>query len=86
MYAIWWKNSMNLTMLAFEAQGVIAQRMMKVAMGGPTVQAELNRMVSEKMVAAARAGIQIATGASQATVIRGYRKKVRSNSRRLSRS
>ncbi|MFC3693111.1 hypothetical protein [Chenggangzhangella methanolivorans] len=84
MYGTWWKNSMSVAMLAFEAQGVIAQRMMLVGLGGPKVQAEMNRMVSEKLLAAAHAGFQIATGASQEAVISGYRRKVRANARRLS--
>lgn len=84
MYGIWWKNSMSMAMLAFEAQGVIAQRMMMFGLGGPKMQAEMNRMVTEKMLAAAHAGIQIASGSSQAAVIDGFRRKVRANSRRLS--
>lgn len=84
MLGMWWKNSASLAMLAIEAQGVIAQRMMMFSLGGPKVQAEMNRMVAEKMVAAAQAGVQIATGASQDAVINGYRRKVRANSRRLS--
>lgn len=83
MYGTWWKMGMDMTMLAIEAQGVIAQRMAMLALGGPNAQAEAQRMVTEKMFAAGEAAMQMATGASNATVIRGYRRKVRANARRL---
>lgn len=75
----------NLVMLGIEAQQVIWLRMMTLAGGGPTAGFEAQRMVTEKMVAAAVASGQIMTGASADAVLRGYRRKVRSNARRLSR-
>lgn len=83
MYGAWWKMSMDMAMLGFEAQGVIAQRMAMFALGGPKAQVEAQRMVTEKMMAAGEAAMQMATGASNRTVIRGYRRKVRANARRL---
>lgn len=85
MYGMWWKASMDMAMLAFEAQGVIAQRLTMFALGGPKVQGEMQRMVSEKMFAAGEAAMQIATGASHGKVVQGYRRKVQANARRLSR-
>lgn len=83
MYGTMWKAGMDMAMLAFEAQGVIAQRMTMFALGGPKVQGEMQRMVNEKVIAAGQAAMQIATGASHGTVVRGYRRKVRANARRL---
>ena len=42
-------------------------------------------MISEKMAAAAEAGFSLATGKSVGSVVKGYRRKVRANQRRLSR-
>lgn len=78
-----WKLGMDMAMLGFEAQGVIAQRMAMFAMGAPGASAEAQRMITEKVFAAGEAAMQIATGASNRKVIRGYRRKVRANSRRL---
>ena len=83
MYGAWWKTGMDMTMLGFEAQGVIAQRMAMFALGGPKAQLEAERMVTEKVLAAGEAAMLMATGASHSKVIRGYRRKVRANSRRL---
>ena len=85
MYGMWMKSNMSMFMLALEAQAVIAQRMMMFALGGPKAQAEMARMVSEKMFAAGEAAMQIVSGASQAAIVNGYRRKVRANSRRLAR-
>lgn len=85
MFGPYWKTGFDMTMLAFEAQGVIIQRMTMFAFGGPKVQAEAQRMVTEKMFAAGEAAMQMAFGASNGAVIDGYRRKVRANSRRLGR-
>jgi hypothetical protein len=52
MYATWWKLGLDTTLLAFEAQSVIALRMAKLAAGGSGAQVEAQRMVSEKLLAA----------------------------------
>ncbi len=83
MYGAWWKSSMDMAMLGYEAQGVIAQRVALFAMGGPKAQLEAERMVTEKVLAAGEAAMLVATGASHSKVIRSYRRKVRANSRRL---
>lgn len=56
-----------LMMLAVEASGVIALRMMKMMRGGRTARREANLMVSEKIKAAIEATASLAAGASGMT-------------------
>ena len=85
---------MDLSFAAFqlgaEAQAVIALRMMKMAAGGPGVDTETRRMVSEKWGAAAelsaKAAMSAMTGGRPVTAshaVAHYRRKVRANARRL---
>ena len=83
MYGNWWKAGADLAMLGLEAQGVIAQRLALLSLGGPKAQVEAQRMVTEKVLAAGEAAMLLAAGGSSARVIRGYRRKVRANGRRL---
>ena len=80
--------------LALESQWVIAARMMRLAGGGRLARSEAHRMVSEKALAfmeaqmttaAALAGGRKAPAAAKRG-LRSYRKRVRSNRRRLLRS
>ena len=73
----------NLTMLAFESQQVVGLRLMKLAFGGPAAHTEMNHMVAEKIAAANRATGRLMMGASPDSVVRGYRKTVKANARRL---
>ena len=73
----------NLTMLAFESQQVVGLRLMKLALGGPAAHTEMSHMVAEKIAAANRATGQLMRGASPDRVVRGYRKTVKANARRL---
>jgi len=75
--------STDATMLAIEAQSVISVRLTQFAMGLGT-SAESNLMVSEKIFALAEAVATVAAGGSVHEVVRGYRKHVRANMRRLS--
>jgi hypothetical protein len=77
------KSWYDLAMLNMEAQQVIALRMMKLAMGGAAGKRESHLMVSEKMIAGALASAQAMTGASSTKIIKGYRRKVKANRRRL---
>jgi hypothetical protein len=77
-----WKLSMDLTMLAVESQAVIALRMTGAALGRGTHD-ENTRMVTEKAAAFMEAAATLATGGSSHAVVRGYRKHVRANARRL---
>ncbi len=74
--------STDATMLAIEAQTVISARLTRFALGQGT-SAEANLMVSEKISALADAVVTIAAGGSLHEVVRGYRKHVRANVRRL---
>jgi hypothetical protein len=83
-----WQN----TMLALEAQQVIALRMAKMAMGGAAAQREAQLMVTEKLAALAQGGQMMAMGAAtgkkdlnSGKVTKMVRSKVRANRRRLTR-
>jgi len=75
---------MNFSMLALEAQHVVWLRTIKLAAGGKEASVEAERMITEKLTAAQGAAATIMTGGSAETVVLAYRKKVRSNVRRLS--
>lgn len=71
-------------MLALEANRVVALRLMKLASGGRRARAEASWMAAEKMGEAMVAGATLMAGGSAAKVIARYRRRVRSNARRLS--
>jgi hypothetical protein len=86
----WANMAFQGTMLAIEAQQVIAMRLTKMALGGPHVQREAELMVSEKLAAMAESGQLLMTAAfggehdlGAGKVVRLYRRKVRANRRRL---
>jgi hypothetical protein len=81
----WWKFSLDATMLAVEAQNVITMRLTSAALGRGT-HAENTRMVTEKVSAFMEASAALAAGGSAHKVVRGYRKHVRANARRLRRA
>jgi hypothetical protein len=72
-------------MLAAESHRVIALRMLALSGGGTRASQEALKMTQEKYFAAFEAGTQLMMGASQRQIIAYYRRKVRSNSKRLSR-
>jgi hypothetical protein len=79
------------TMLAIEAQQVIALRLTKMVLGGPAAQKEAELMVSEKLSAMAEGSQMLMLGAlggkqdmNADKVVALYRRKVRANRRRLS--
>jgi hypothetical protein len=80
----WWKLSTDIALAGFEAQQVIALRLMKLAAGGPAAEREARRMVTEKIVASAEAAATLASGGSPQTVLRRYRTIMRANNQRLS--
>jgi len=84
MLGSWFKLATEATMLAVEAQSVIGMRLAQIAVGRGTA-AETQLMVTEKMLALAEAATTMATGGSAHHVVRGYRKKVRANAKRLRR-
>ena len=80
-------------MLGFEAQQVIGLRLMRLAAGGASGQAEAGRMVTEKFAALAEAQTAAVTTAIEGgnshrlgkKVVGVYKKRVRGNRRRLTR-
>lgn len=79
------------TMLAWEAQQVMALRIAKLAQGGPDVPHETLLMVTEKLQALQEGGALLVKGAIKGDkhlntpeILQLYRKKVRANRRRLS--
>jgi hypothetical protein len=81
MFKFWY----GAAMLSLEAQQVIALRMMKFALGGAAAQAEAGRMMTEKVSASMAAATTLLRGGSGHSVVRQMRRRVRANSRRLSR-
>ncbi|CAH1650160.1 conserved hypothetical protein [Chelatococcus asaccharovorans] len=85
MWQAWMRLSRDVTLLSFEAQEVIALRMLRLAGGGPVAEAEVNRMVDEKVTAFVEVAATIATGGAAEHVVSKLRRKVRANGRRLRR-
>lgn len=75
----------EMSMLAFEAQQAMWLRGMKLALGGAAADREANLMVREKLSAGQNAVFRAATGTAPIAIVKGYRRKVRANVRRLSR-
>lgn len=93
MFNPWFALTFKTIQLGFDAQSVIALRMMRLASGGAGSKAEISRMVTEK--ASAIAESQVAAAAAVMTgrqdhvvaskVLNVLGKRVRANKRRLSR-
>jgi hypothetical protein len=86
-----WSAYFQLAQTAFDANVVIAARLMRIASGGALAQREAQRMVVEKGLTLAEAQLAAAakmmagggiTGATK-TATRVYRRKVKANRRRL---
>lgn len=89
----WFGFSFAAARLGWEAHAVIGLRMMKLAAGGAAADAEAVRMVSEKAEALVEAQFamvrDVMLGRAHLVpgrTIAGYRKRVRANRRRLTRS
>jgi hypothetical protein len=85
MLSTWFALTVDATRLGIELQGVIGQRLIKIAAGGTAAQTEATRMITEKATAFAEAAAIVATGGSARRVVRRYRTRVKANARRLSR-
>lgn len=89
----WYAVSVQAAQLTWEAQGVIALRMMRMATRTAGSQTEARLMVTEKVAALAQAQAAAAAAAVRGgsnpqiakKVLRVYKKRVRANKRRLSR-
>lgn len=89
----WVRVGLDLWMLGAESASVIALRGMKLMAGGPGAEAEARRMVTEKVVAAQALQAMAVSGAlgfaaPQAAdrSIKHYRRVVRANRRRLTKT
>lgn len=78
------RSWLNLLSLGAEASQVVWLRSIKVAAGGPAAKREARRMVTEKVIAGHTEGLRLSMGASAASVVAGYRRRVKANIRRLS--
>ncbi len=93
MWNPWLALSSQAALLGWEAQRVIALRLMRLAAGGVRGHAEVQRMMTEKLAAAAEAQAAAMAGAIEGgtshrvgkKVLSVYKKRVRANRRRLSR-
>lgn len=88
---LWFGIGLQAWSLGLEASTVMGLRTLKIAQGGARGRAETQRMVSEKIEAAAALQALALTGAlgvtaprASARTIAHYRRKVRANRRRLS--
>ncbi len=70
-------------MLTVEANGVIAQRLFKLAAGGEEARHEAELMMSEKLDASFEASGTLWGGGSALSVIELYRDHVAANAKRL---
>jgi hypothetical protein len=75
----------SLMMLAVEANGVVALRMMKLMRGGRNARREAELMVREKIHAAFEATSSLMTGASGDEIVHRYRQHVAGNAKRMGR-
>ncbi len=93
MWNPWLALSAQAAALGWEAQRVIALRLMRIAAGGASGRDEAQRMMTEKLAAAAEAQAAVAASAiaggsshrAAKKVLGVYGKRVRANRRRLSR-
>jgi hypothetical protein len=84
MFLPWIKLATDTSLLAMESQSVIWTRLTQIALGQGT-PAESMLMVTEKIGAFGEAALTIAMGGSPHKVVRGYRRHVKANVRRLKR-
>ena len=91
MFNPWLTLSLNTIQMGFEAQSVIALRMLRLAGGGARMEAEATRMITEKAATAAEAQAVAAVAAMKGNpphivagkTLKVVKKRVRANKRRL---
>ena len=86
----WFDIGMDAWMLGAEANMVVAMRLGTMAMGGPAAAREAERMLSEKVAANMKLGMDIATGKHGSTPeqvmsgsLKHYSRSVTANRKRL---
>jgi hypothetical protein len=86
----WCALSLQTARLGWEAQSVIALRLMRTAVQNPGNQTGARRMVTEKVAAVAEAATVVMKGGKNHHVAKKvlgiYKKRVRANRRRLKRA
>src|ERR1700719_878520 len=93
-WSAWCALSLQTARLGWEAQNVIALRLLRMATQSPGNQTEARRMVTEKVAALAEAQAAAATAVIKGgknhrvakKVLGVYKKRVRANRRRLTRA
>ena len=93
MWGAWFVLSSQAALVGFEAQAVMALRLVRLAGGGATARSEASRMYTEKVQALGEAqntasieAIKGGSGHHVAKKVLGvYKKRVRRNQRRLTR-
>ena len=93
MFNPWFSLIVKTMQLGFEAQSVIALRMMQFAAGGATARSEARRMITDKVAAGIEAQAVAASGITSGQkdtvvagkVLRVVKRRVLANKRRLSR-
>jgi len=75
----------SLIILAVEANGVVALRMMKLMRGDRSARREAKLMVSEKVAAAFEATARLMAGDPGDEIVQRYRQHVAANAKRLGR-
>ena len=93
MWGAWFALSSQAALLGFEAQAVMALRLVRLAGGGAAARAEASRMYTEKVQALEEAqttaSIEAIKGGSSHHVAKKvlgvYKRRVRRNQRRLTR-
>ena len=86
----WFRTGFYAWSLGLEASSVIALRTLTIAVGGVAAEAEIRRMVSEKLEAglalqalALTGGLGLTAHSAATNTLVHYRRKVRANRRRL---
>jgi hypothetical protein len=93
MFNPWFALAFKTIELGFEAQNVIALRMMRLAAGGASASTEARRMIADKIEAGIEAqAVAISSFAAghpdtvvAGKILRVVKRRVRANKRRLSR-
>jgi len=80
------KHWHHLSMLSIEATHVIWLRMIRLTWGGPSAPLEAAHIVAEKLLASGQTALRLAKGKTPLGMVVAYRRDVRANLRRLSKS
>ena len=82
----WWNYSKQIVLAQMEAQRVVGLRLLKLSQGGSAAAKEAEKMISEKVEASINAAATLAAGGSPSRVVGNYRRIMRANEARLSKT